>query len=825
MATRSLGTLTLDLIARLGGFEQGMDKAARTSEKRMREIQRMAERTGSAIGLALGAGVAIASAGLLALTKNSISAGAALDDLTQKTGISVEALSGLQYAAKLEGVEDLEGSLAKFAKTLEASVNPTSAEAEALAALGVSARDSAGKLRPTEQILLDVAEAFAESEDSATKAVIAQALFGKSGAALIPFLNRGREGLTALTDEAKRYGLVITSESAAASADFEDAMFRLGAQIDGVGRQLAEALLPYLERVSKTIADPQFQTAVREWMDRTLDVVERIVRAAPTLIELFAAWKGAQVGGTIGSLFGPVGRVAGALIGAGVGGSIAEQFTEPMREFAASTKTAEQRIAELRAQVPPLVAEIARLQGDIHSGASAKRGTLAADAIALDAVLKQLASVTAALGSPQSDAAVEKPKRQLELTAHAAAEAKKAIEALTKVREEDLKAAIAAERRQLDIVLDFEHSLKSQERLAREAYEERNAAILATTREGEESRVALIKASEQRLQDDLDKIARERQDRRTDARRAIAQAIDSMQPEPQRWDIDGQIAAARKAAQESLLNTGQLIGSAERNGDISEDEAFKAREAAFAAFQDRLTEIEREGLAARRALQAEQADIAADIFGNLATVAEAMGGKGFQAYKALMVAQATASMISGAIGAYSRASEAFPPPYGQAAGAAAAAAVVAANAVKIAQINALKGYALGGYTGNFGRGEVAGVVHGQEFVVNAAATQQYRGLLEAINNGRVLQAPAVPQLPPARSPQIPASVSASLAAAAKPVVIENHGADIQVYDDIGAEQRIVARAVQTVTRSMLQRGSPMDQALRAQFEVKPKGKP
>ena len=38
MATRSLGTLTLDLIARIGGFEQGMDKAGRVTEKRMKEL-------------------------------------------------------------------------------------------------------------------------------------------------------------------------------------------------------------------------------------------------------------------------------------------------------------------------------------------------------------------------------------------------------------------------------------------------------------------------------------------------------------------------------------------------------------------------------------------------------------------------------------------------------------------------------------------------------------------------------------------------------------------------------------------------------------------
>lgn len=46
------------------------------------------------------------------------------------------------------------------------------------------------------------------------------------------------------------------------------------------------------------------------------------------------------------------------------------------------------------------------------------------------------------------------------------------------------------------------------------------------------------------------------------------------------------------------------------------------------------------------------------------------------------------------------------------------------------------GFYSGGYTGNIGRRQVAGVVHGQEFVVNAAATKDYMPLLRAMNSGR-----------------------------------------------------------------------------------------
>ena len=47
------------------------------------------------------------------------------------------------------------------------------------------------------------------------------------------------------------------------------------------------------------------------------------------------------------------------------------------------------------------------------------------------------------------------------------------------------------------------------------------------------------------------------------------------------------------------------------------------------------------------------------------------------------------------------------------------------------------GYAKGGFTGNRGTKDVAGVVHGQEFVVNAENTAKFRPMLEAMNRGQL----------------------------------------------------------------------------------------
>lgn len=59
------------------------------------------------------------------------------------------------------------------------------------------------------------------------------------------------------------------------------------------------------------------------------------------------------------------------------------------------------------------------------------------------------------------------------------------------------------------------------------------------------------------------------------------------------------------------------------------------------------------------------------------------------------------------------------------------------GAIKVGKILSEKkpSFAGGGFTGNQGRDQVAGVVHGQEFVTNAAATAQHRTGLELINAG------------------------------------------------------------------------------------------
>ena len=213
-------------------------------------------------GLIAGASIAALGVGLTALVMPVARVGDEFFKLSQKTGVSVEALTALDYAAKLSDVttEGLTKALQKLSVAMfDTQVNGDEGSA-ALKALGVSATDAHGQIRPTEAVLLDLAEKFADMPDGADKAALAIKLFGREGLNLIPFLNQGREGITALMEEAQRLGLVMSEDVARASEVFNDNLTRLSAIFEGVQRQIGAAVIPILADFTEHVILAQTET-------------------------------------------------------------------------------------------------------------------------------------------------------------------------------------------------------------------------------------------------------------------------------------------------------------------------------------------------------------------------------------------------------------------------------------------------------------------------------------------------------------------------------------------------------------------------------------
>lgn len=131
--------------------------------------------------------------------------------------------------------------------------------------------------------------------------------------------------------------------------------------------------------------------------------------------------------------------------------------------------------------------------------------------------------------------------------------------------------------------------------------------------------------------------------------------------------------------------------------------------------------------AAKMQIWAQQQSIqlsgAKTFFSSLEGLQNSNNSKMARIGKAAAIANAIVNTYESATGAY--AAMASIPMVGPALGAAAAAAAIAAGMANVAQIRSQQtGFMSGGYTGNGGTSEVAGVVHGREFVMNAAATSR-----------------------------------------------------------------------------------------------------
>lgn len=114
---------------------------------------------------------------------------------------------------------------------------------------------------------------------------------------------------------------------------------------------------------------------------------------------------------------------------------------------------------------------------------------------------------------------------------------------------------------------------------------------------------------------------------------------------------------------------------------------------------------------------------ASSFFGNLSALQKSENKKLAAVGKAAAIAQAMISTYQSATSAY--AAMAGIPYVGPALGAAAAAAAIVAGLANVQQIRSQNvGFMSGGYTGNMATNEVAGVVHGKEYVMNAAATNR-----------------------------------------------------------------------------------------------------
>jgi len=200
--------------------------------------------------LAIGSGIV---ASLSAILYTAAKAGDAMYEYSLRTGIAVENLSALQYAAEQTGT-DMNALLWSF-KFLERQMVEVVLGSERarrrFGDLGIAVLDSSGKMRPVMEVIFDIADALSAMTTQQEKAGFASRIFGlRYGAALVPMLSQGRRALEELMQKARDLNIVMSTEAAVALDTFKDSLITLRYSLAAIGRELAVAMTPVVEAFS-----------------------------------------------------------------------------------------------------------------------------------------------------------------------------------------------------------------------------------------------------------------------------------------------------------------------------------------------------------------------------------------------------------------------------------------------------------------------------------------------------------------------------------------------------------------------------------------------
>lgn len=248
MSRSVLASLIIELGADVAGFESDMKRAESISAKYSKQMESVANKYGKAIGAAL----ATAAVGVGVLLKKTIDAADEMNKFAQKSALSVQQLSGLQYAAKQSGLEidKFRSAVLKMEVAQAKAAGGSEKQAAVFRALGISVTDVNKNLISADKVLLQTADKMASMRDGAAKTALAMAVFGKAGADMVPFLNGGSQAILEMQQRAEALGIVMSDNLAAASEVFNDRMDDLREMVNGFGVQIAEQIVPGLAEMA-----------------------------------------------------------------------------------------------------------------------------------------------------------------------------------------------------------------------------------------------------------------------------------------------------------------------------------------------------------------------------------------------------------------------------------------------------------------------------------------------------------------------------------------------------------------------------------------------
>lgn len=300
MAGKSLGTLTIDLVAKVGGFVSGMDKAERASAKWSKQVQDDVAKSSAALAgigaAAIAAGLAVGASGfqLLKSTSRQI---AETDRWAKSLQLSTQELLAWQFAAEKAGVSG--DQMADIFKDIgdkigDAILNKSGEAVDALNALGLSA-EKLSKVSPDKQ-LLAIGESLEKISTNAEKTTILESL-GNDLSKLLPLFDNNNQKLKQFIDLAKDYGVAPDPSSIDDLVKVNQLFEDMEAQVAGLKIEIAAGLAKVdltplqgsLDKLHDVLTDPLVLQGISDLVSEVAQLAGWLVKAAAGAGQLAAS--------------------------------------------------------------------------------------------------------------------------------------------------------------------------------------------------------------------------------------------------------------------------------------------------------------------------------------------------------------------------------------------------------------------------------------------------------------------------------------------------------------------------------------------------------
>ena len=207
--------------------------------------------------------------------------------LSTTTNLSTDTLQEFQYMSQLIDVDlnTVTGSLTKLTKNMTSAASGSGATAEAFAKLGVSATDSNGELRSSEDVFYDIIDALGKIDNETERDAVSMSIFGKSAQELNPMIEAGTDAIKGFADEAHQVGYVLDEDTLSSLGAVDDSFQRMKTTMTATRNNIVAQMAPALAEGGNQLLEFA-QSVDWEAVGATIgQVVSAIVSYIPTIIE------------------------------------------------------------------------------------------------------------------------------------------------------------------------------------------------------------------------------------------------------------------------------------------------------------------------------------------------------------------------------------------------------------------------------------------------------------------------------------------------------------------------------------------------------------